>query len=161
MNATQLIGIVAFFGAALACATAAFRKREGRKVWITLAFMHLAFSIEVLVGFRHRVHNLAVSGLLADGIYGQRAEIQLPLIGLLGLVLAAVAVMILTRLRNANARQKLAVALAAALVALFTIETVSLHAIDAILYRPVGPIMLIGWIWLAACAATILTIIGA
>jgi hypothetical protein len=38
------------------------------------------------------------------------------------------------------------------LVTLFAIETVSLHALDAAYYRPIGAVLLIGWLWSIACA---------
>jgi hypothetical protein len=37
---------------------------------------------------------------------------------------------------------------------LFTIEAISLHAVDALMYAYIGPVLAIGWAW-AALALTI------
>ena len=37
--------------------------------------------------------------------------------------------------------------------ALFAIEMISLHALDAVFYRPIGSVLTIGWLWAIAAAA--------
>jgi hypothetical protein len=51
---------------------------------------------------------------------------------------------------------RFATSITIAVSALFAIETASLHALDAVLYRPIGPILLIGWIWAFAAIGILL-----
>jgi hypothetical protein len=73
-------------------------------------------------------------------------------------------VQFLVRRQFATLGMRVAVIFTLGLLALFAVETVSLHTIDAIFYRPVGPVLLIGWLWAAAsagiCAAAALRWFG-
>jgi hypothetical protein len=49
-----------------------------------------------------------------------------------------------------------AVGITIAVSLLFAIETVSLHAVDAVLYRPIASVMIIGWTWAIAGCGVVL-----
>ena len=136
MNATQLTGIVAFGAAALLC----FRAR-----WVQIGAINAVFAIECVFGLRHRIHDLAVQ--LMGPLYAERGGVQIVLIGLaLALLAGSGILLLLSKHRLVPANVTAATLLA---VALFSIEVISLHAIDAVLYRYVGDVMVIGWLWLA------------
>jgi hypothetical protein len=71
------------------------------------------------------------------------------------LALAGAAVTILLCLllyRIARPAARVAASLTIVLLALFAIETISLHEIDAIFYLRIGPVLLVGWLWAVASA---------
>lgn len=145
-NPTQLAGIAAFSLAALSCLAAR------RRPWPTLALLHAVFLVEVLAGFRHVVHVMVMRAM--GEAYRARTDYQLELFAVL-LVAAAIGAAVLLRLRRRGPARK-AVLATAALCLLFGIETISLHAVDAILYRQVGGIAIVGWLWLLAGGAVAL-----
>ena len=151
-NPTQLTGLISFAAATIACVIAARRSNwPDTRVWQILAFINGLFSIEVFIGLRHRVHDYVDALLMAEGQYGQRRGMQeTMIIGLATIALICVALFLLSR-RHAGA-VRIAASLTIALLALFAIETVSLHALDAVYYRPIGPVALIGWLWAVAAA---------
>jgi hypothetical protein len=151
-NPTQLTGLLSFAAATTACVIAA-RRSIGRdaRLWQLLAFINGLFSVEVFIGLRHRVHNYVDALLMAEGQYDQRRGMQESMIiGLATIALICVALFLFSR-RLAGA-VRIAASLTIALLALFAIETVSLHALDAIYYRPIGAVLLIGWLWAIAAA---------
>jgi hypothetical protein len=151
INPTQLTGLLSFAAAAASCLIAARRSTwRNARVWRVLVFINGILFIEVLAGLRHRIHDYVNALLMAEGEYGQRREMQEPIIILLATTaLICVTVFLLSR-RPDGAAVRIAASLAIALLALFAIETVSLHALDAVYYRPIGPVLLIGWMWAIA-----------
>jgi hypothetical protein len=83
--------------------------------------------------------------LKAEELYSQRGPAQAALL-IITVVLATVVTRLVV-LRMARRRVAIALGSTAALLALFAVETVSLHASDAILYQPIGPVLLIGLLW--------------
>jgi hypothetical protein len=151
-NPTQLTGLLSFAAATMACLIAA-RRSLGRnaRIWQLLAFINGLFLIEIFIGLRHRVHNYVDALLMAEGQYGHRREMQEPtIIGLATLALLCATLLLFSRRLTGAVRT--AASLTIALLALFAIETVSLHALDAIYYRPIGTVLLIGWLWAIAAA---------
>jgi len=155
-NPTQFVGTIAFGGAAIACLVAARQRRtpDGR-AWIVLALINCLFVVEILIGFRHRIHNLGNSILIADGKYGDRGSLQESLIWSLAAIACALATLVLFRLRFATGGVRMAGSISVAVLALFAIEAISLHALDAVFYQAISNVLLIGWIWAGACAVTI------
>ena len=127
-----------------------------RRVWTVLALINCLFLGEILIGFRHRIHNLADSILMAVGKYDDRGPLQEILIFSIVAVSCALAALALFRLRFYAVGTRLATGISLAVLALFVIEGISLHALDAVFYRAVGTVLLIGWIWVGACAITII-----
>jgi hypothetical protein len=154
-NPTQFLGMIAFAAAAAACLVAAYRPTaRDRRAWMFLALINGVFLIEVFFGFRHRIHDMANSILTAQGTYGDRASLQRILILVVALLAFALACCVVWP-RFTNVGSKLAASTGIAILALFAIETVSLHSLDAVLYRPIGPALLVGWIWIIACTLTV------
>lgn len=151
-NPTQLTGLIAFALAALACGVAA-RCGPCAAPWWRIAGLQGLCLLEVLFGFRHRAHDLVDAALQAHGWYGSRGPLQSMLMVAV-LTLAAIALLALARLHRRDARLCLAAAGTGAALTLFVVEAVSLHGVDAVMYLPMGPVLLIGWCW-AACAAAV------
>jgi hypothetical protein len=153
-NPTQLIGILAFGAASITCFLSS--RRPGYpdvRAWKLLGFIHLLFTIEILVGFRHQVHNLVVSILIEYGDYNQRSSVQEILILLSVLIFLTLIATIFVFFRPREWSTIFAVSSTIVVIPLFAIETVSLHAVDAVLYRPIASVMIVGWIWaIAGCS---------
>jgi hypothetical protein len=153
INPTQLTGLLSFAASTLACVIAMRRSacRDSR-AWRILGFINALFFFEVFIGSRHRVHDYVNAILMAEGEYGQRRGMQESIIiGLATIALICVALLLFSH-RLGGAAVRIAAGLTAGLVTLFAIETVSLHALDAIYYRPIGSVLLIGWLWALAAA---------
>jgi hypothetical protein len=144
MDATQWAGVIAFGGAALTC----FWVRLWP--WIIIGTINLAMAIECGLGMRHRAHNLAIEFM--GPLYANRVGVQI------GLIFSAVFVVLVTAsllLHRKHWRVPAAVTTATALaLALFSVETISLHAVDALLYQPVAGLLVIGWVWAALGSVT-------
>ena len=153
-NPTQLTGVLAFAVATIACAIAS-RRTQGRdkRLWALLAAVNFLFFVEIFAGFRHRIHDFADGLLMARGLYDERHGPQEMLVMSVGAIVL-VFVLLPLLLRRVSTTVRIATSITIALFALFAVEVVSLHAIDVILYRPVGPVYVIGWLW-AAAAMTI------
>jgi len=151
-NPTQLTGLFAFGLAVLACVFA-LRRGAGTRPWRRVTAWQAVCLVEVLVGFRHQAHDVVDALLQANGWYADRGPLQVALLVVV-LVLAALTFVALRRLRGADAELRVAAIATAAALWLFVAEAVSLHAIDAVMYIHVGPVLLIGWCW-AACAAVV------
>ena len=156
-NPTQLLGLVAFASAAIACIFAKNSSPYEGRAWIVLAAINAVFFAEILFGIRHHLHADVVSFLLRMGLYENRADLQYGLMvgGATIPILAALSLFFFSEFR----KPRLIVATFAsfAVLTLFAIEAISFHRIDETFYQEVGPVMLIGWLWCAACVATILS----
>ena len=154
-NPTQLLGMIAFTAATVACLVAAYRPTaRDRRAWMVLALINGVFLMEVFFGFRHRIHDMAQSILIAQGTYGDRASLQRVLVPVVVLLAFGLAFFVVWS-RFTNVDFKLAASTSIAILALFAIEAVSLHSLDALLYQPIGPALLVGWIWIVACILTV------
>ena len=160
-NPTQVAGALSFTLTTLACLNAArgSTSREAR-AWKVLSFVNALFLLEVLVGFRFRVLEFARTALKQDCLYDRlHGRVQ-------GMVVVAVAtgalllvtIFLFSRSMPGGAA-RLAVSMTVVIFAFFAIEMISLHQLDALLYRPSGPFLMIGWVWIAAatviCFATL------
>lgn len=159
LDATRLAGTLAFAAAALACLRVAMAGGRRATLWRALAAVHLVCLFEVVLGLRYDLH-IAVNGVLQErGWYASRGRWQAPLlVGALALMGTAAA----WACWRHRADPKAARALAGTAVALsvFATETLSLHRIDAVLYAPAGPLLVIGWLWLGAAALVIRATLG-
>jgi len=152
INPTQWLGLCAFALAAAACVRAA--TRCGRP-WTGLAWWQAACAAEVVIDLRQRVHGGMDAWLAAHGAYATRLPLQ---VGLLSLALAGMAGGVwwaAAGMRRDGPAASLARTASLAAVMLFVVESISLHAIDALMFAPLGPVLAIGWMWAAAAALVI------
>ena len=147
---SDLIGLLSFAIAAIACLVAARRSavRDAR-AWYFLALMNCLFVIEIYFGSRYRITELTKTVLAKEQLYGKLHGWFQEIIIVAVLVVILVAV-ILFVWRIAGTGARVAAILTIAVTVLFATETISLHSIDAIFYRPFGAILLLGWVWAGA-----------
>ena len=138
MNLTQMLGIVSFGTAGMLCL--AMRQSP----WSGIGFVNFLYCLECFFGLRHRLHDAVTAGMGAQ--YHERAALQIVLLGG-ALLLACILTAILLRLSHSQPA-RIAIGATTLGAALFVVEAISLHAIDRILYGPIGAALLIGWVWL-------------
>lgn len=170
INPTQWLGLCAFAVAAAACVRAA--RRCGRP-WTGLAWWQAACAAEVVIDLRQRVHGGVDAWLAAHGAYATRLPLQ---VGLLALALSGMAggvwwaaagarrdgpAQSLSQSLSLFLALTLARAASTAAVMLFVVESISLHAIDALMFTPIGPVLAVGWMWTAAAVVIIAAALSA
>lgn len=139
MDATQWAGLVAFGGAALTCLWVR------QWPWGMIGAINLVLALECAMGIRHRMHNFVIEQIGA--LYADRFGLQIVLIVVAVVVVLGTAALLLQR-KHWLAPPTVTAATGLAL-ALFSVETISLHAVDALLYQPAAGLLVIGWIWIA------------
>jgi hypothetical protein len=151
-NPTQVAGLLSFAASTIACVIATRRSCLDSRAWRVLGFINGLFVFEVFIGLRHRIHDYVNAILMAEGEYSQRRGMQESIIIWLATIALVCVTLLLFSRRLGGTALRIAAGLTAGLVTLFAIETVSLHALDAIYYRPIGSVLLIGWLWALAAA---------
>ena len=145
-NPTQLSGLLSFAATTIACLIAIRRSNDAR-TWGVLALMNCLFLIEIFSGLRFHIHDLVDTILVANGWYAQRSWVQTSLdISVVTIVFVFMTHFIFRRL-PAGRGARAAASITLVILAQFAMETVSLHALDAIFYQLIGPVLLIGWLW--------------
>lgn len=144
MNATQAAGLLAFGCASISCFMAV-RPR----LWQALGWCHAALCAELLLGLRHGLHDRADSALRHAQAYEGRGDWQwILLAGAVG-VGVFFGIAIYGRIARGGGRSlTVATLLSLMTLMLFVMEIISLHSVDALLYRQFDGLMVIGWIWL-------------
>lgn len=149
------------FGVASSAALCAARRKAvpsgpAAATWRWISALQFLYVLEIWFGARHAAHDMANAVLRAMGWYAGRSDIQMVMLFatvLIGMVVSLVMWRSHWWSRQANVRAKLAWVCTAAILLLFLVETISLHAIDRVLYRPVGPVLLIAYAWVANAIA--------
>jgi hypothetical protein len=160
INPTQLAGLLSFTAATISCLVAARRSVFEKRVWNLLAFINSLFALETVIGLRHRVHNIAVSILIAQGHYADRQPLQEMMVISLATLALLLATLFLISQQVTGSATRVAASVTIALLALFAIETVSLHSLDVVFYQQIGSVATIGWLWAIAAAGIILSSIS-
>jgi hypothetical protein len=146
---SDLVGLLAFSAALIACLIAAQRSEtRGARTWNVLALINFLFDIEIYFGSRYRITELAKTLLKTEDLY---AELHGSVQEVIIIAVAAIAFIIVTLFLFwrpiAGSAARVATSITIAVLALFVIETISLHELDAIFYRPIGPLLMLGWVW--------------
>lgn len=147
---THALGICALLFAALA--TAIRRERAWWGPTILLAGMAAVIATDA----SWIVHDRVRAMLIADNIYGSHYAIQIAITGAAALLLAAG---VATVIRARRGPQRWTWLGTVALLALFAVQAISVHGVDAVLGRALGPVMVIGWLWAIGAAIVVLAAI--
>ncbi len=152
IDGTQIVGMAGLAFATFSCAQRSRFKtaRTDAAHWRILAVITALLVMEIVVGWRYRVHDLADMLLLNQSVYEARRpwQVAMTVVALTALI-ASVSV---ARSRIQSAALASAVMGVCFAVSVFVIEAISLHAVDAVLYHPLGPVKVIALFWLAASA---------
>lgn len=153
LNATQLAGIFVFM---LPAVFFILRKRQKDSQLFFLGFFYLFLVAEVIMGNRHLLSETLSSFSADSWLYNNRRGIVAVIIISALALFAATTLYYIAKLRS-HPVNRISLMIACLTLALFILETASIHQIDAIFYKPMGPILLIGWLWLLLGSAATLT----
>jgi len=153
MDANAVAGLSAFAAAAAACLRVSLG-RGAAALWGTLAALHAAWALEILLNLRYRARAALIPLLQERGWYASRTTWQGVAIVAALLVGTALAGWLWRRHRDDGAAAGAITGTALALM-LLVVETISLHRVDAVMYEQVGPLVLLAWAWIAAAAIVI------
>ena len=154
MDANLVAGLSAFAGAAAACLRVSLRRGRSAALWGTLAALHAAWALEILLNLRYRFRTAILPLLQERGWYGSRTVWQTEAIVAALLIGTALAAWVARRHRDDGAALGAIAGTALALM-LLVVETISLHRVDALMYAQAGPLVLLAWAWIGAAAIVI------
>ena len=139
----------------LACLLSTWRFRSSLQTWSILSLFYFLFLLEILGGYRHDVHDLFENDALPHLIlYAEKQTVHIILIIIATCLAILTAGGVSNRIRSRPATEQVAIFASLMVFFLTVIEGIGLNAIDAILYKFIGPIMFIGWLWIMCCAVT-------
>ena len=138
----------------LSCLLSTWRFRSSRQTWSILSLFYLLFLFEILGGYRHDVHDAFSNILRHLSLYAEKQTVQIILIIIATCLAILITVWLISRILNRPATEKIAIFASLTVFFLTVIEMISLHTIDAILYKLIGPISFIGWLWIICCMVT-------
>jgi hypothetical protein len=156
LSMTRIVGLATYAGAAVACAWRWRNSHRSGTAFGVLAAAQVLLLVDIAFNLRWKLHEFFMQAAMARGLYGERRSPQLFILILL--IAAAIAGCVLI-LRRFHRRLGAAIAVASTLLsmALRCAEVLSYHNLDAILYHPVGKIMLVSVLWIGL---TLLTCFG-
>jgi len=155
------VGLSAYLFAAISCGIAWARVHEnprtGRLAAILLV-LEAGLFLDMLFNGRWLLHDLLQGEAMAEKLYTLRTGPQIAMLGLLG---AAAVGGVALAFRSLRGRTGAAVAICGMIFSLscWCAEVISLHAIDAVLYRSVGGVMFVSLIWVLCSLTTSLGIL--
>lgn len=117
-----------------------------RPSWLVLAALLAAMAVSIATDAHWIVHDRVRAMLMNQGVYGQHLLVQMA-ITLVGAALTALLGLWIIRRRHGAHRWATLATLA--LAALFGVQALSVHGVDAVLGRRLGPLMVVGWLWTA------------
>jgi hypothetical protein len=151
-NPTELAGLLSFATATIACLIAGWHSgARDRSTWKVLALINCLFLMEIYFSLRFSITEFVRTLLKTEDLYGELHGSIQGIIVISILALGFLSLFLLWR-RVAGGAARVAASITIAVLFLFAIETVSLHSIDGIFYQPIGPVLMLGWVWAIAAA---------
>jgi len=157
---TSIAGLLSFSTATASGCIAWWRLRNlptiaGSIAWV--AALESLLLLDMAVNGRWILHENMMQFALHQGFYAQRRGIQIAGLTILIAVFAFWTVILFRRLRG---RRSATIAAWSALLSfgMWCVELVSLHAIDAVLYRKIGGFMVIAFVWMVLGATTAISL---
>lgn len=161
MGPTRLTGLACYLVSAIVCALFSVRSRQtARSAWLpaSLAVLEIGFCLDLLLSGRLAIHSFLEREAIANHIYGQRSEIQIPALSVLACLVAA---SIFHLYKRFHLRPGALLALCGALlsIACWVTEIISFHNIDAFFYFEVRGVMVVAYLWSVFSLATALGVV--
>ena len=153
---TRVLGLVSYTVPILMCAFGLSRRRrvgtKGR-ILAVVAGVQLALLLDMTFNWRWLLHEVWMQEAAAFHVYEFRRTPQLiSLVVLVGLVSGSVGLAIYRLRRRPGVA--LAVAGTVCSIGVWCAETLSYHFLDAVLYRMVGSVMAVAFVWLGLSSVT-------
>ena len=155
ISPTQEAGIASHLLAAVVCGVAWAKSRRQNRMTATLGLLELFLLFDALFNWRWILHGFLVKTAMGLSVYDERTlpqEVFTALLSIATLVAATATT------RHSWNRPGACLAICGGLISaeLWAIEVISLHAIDAIFERKVGPILVIASLWIVSSALIML-----
>ena len=158
ISPTHEAGIASHLLAAVACGVAWTRSRGQNRLTATLGLLELFLLFDVEFNWRWILHGFFVKTAMELSVYDERTLPQEVLTALLSIATLVAAATTTWHFWN---RPGACLAICGGLISaeLWVIEVISLHAIDAVLQRMVGPILIIASVWIVSSALIMLGVL--
>jgi hypothetical protein len=160
VTAVQASGMAMYFVAATVCGVAWWRARRDRRIArlaVILGILHAAFFFDVAFHWRGTLYDLLRAEAIANEWYDLRRG---PQDGMLVLLAALLLTAIGFARRRYRSTPGAVLAIAGALLSIgcWSVEVISLHATDTVLYHHIGPLPIADFVWALACLMTVIGI---
>lgn len=149
LSPTRTAGLAAYTASMLACVWRWAKCREidaSRGLYAKLALVQFCLLLDMAFDGRWKLHDLGVRVATKLGVYDLRSTLQVLVLMALSLALALLSALIFYRFRR-RIGAALALTGTTLSVGLWCVECVSLHAVDGVLYRLVGVVMMVSLVW--------------
>jgi len=156
LNPVKACGLVTYLVASCACGVVAARTLNSRitRLAAVLGLIHAALLLDIAFDWRWRLYDWLRREAVARHWYEHRHWPQVIVLAILAAALAAGMGAARRRFRSLPGA---ALAVDGTLLSLgcWMMEVISLHATDSVLYHHAGPLMIISFVWLLACAMVV------
>ena len=151
LSPTRASGLLAY-GTAFVCCAIAWQRIKTRLSAVLMG-IEAVLLLDIAFNWRWKLHDVVGTIARNQNEYGQRRGPQAIALVILGGLLLAGLFAVLRIFRN---RPGSLLAVSGVLVSVISwcVEVVSLHAVDHILYHPLGPCMVISLVWILGCLMT-------
>ena len=156
-------GMAAYLVAAALCGVAWVRARRDKQIarlTVILGILNMALFFDIVFDWRWKLHDLLEGQAMANHWYNQRHWPQAGSLTVLGVLLL---VGMGAAGRRFSSKPGVVLAIWGALLSIgaWSTEVISLHAMDAVLYHRIGPLMTVNFVWMLACTMTSIGILKA
>lgn len=158
ISPTQEAGIASHLLAAVACGVVWTKSRGQNRLTATLGLLELFLLFDSVFNWRWILHGFLVKTAMDQSVYDERTLPQEVLTGLLAIATLVAAA---TTIRHSWNRPGACLAICGGLISaeFWAIEVISFHAIDLILERKVGPMLIIASVWIVSSALILLGVL--
>jgi hypothetical protein len=148
-------GMAAYLIASVACAATAVRAADRRASRLAAALCALDVVLLLDMGFnwRWKLNEWLRTGAISHHWYSERSGPQVAVLVCIGAVLVSAGVTLSRRFLSVRGAT-LAISGALLSIGCWLTEVVSLHQTDAVLFHRAGPLMVVSFVWMIACAMT-------
>lgn len=148
-------GMAAYLTASAVCGLAAARAPGMRvpRLASILCAVDFALFVDITFDLRWKFYAWFKGAAIRHNVYSERSEPQLVALIALAVGLLLLAVRLCRRFASIRGAP-LAVCGGLLSIGCWLTELISLHAMDAVLYRRTGALMVISFVWMLACAMT-------
>ncbi len=155
LTPVKSIGMASYLVASVSCAATAIRGGNGRvtRLAAILCVLDLALLLDIAFNWRWKLYDRLRSDAMSLHWYDERSEFQVLALIFLAILLLFGAFWLRHRfapIRGAT----LAICGGLLSIGCWMTEVISLHAIDAVLYRSAGPLLAVAFVWILASAMT-------
>jgi hypothetical protein len=152
----HVAGMMAYGTAGVACLIAALSARQNdrlRRLAGALFLLEAALFSDMRFNWRWALHDWLENRFAAHHLYDQRRGVQVAALAALMVAVLLLLQRIFRKLRS-HPWQAAAVSGAALSLGLWSVEVISLHQIDGLLYTRIGPLIAVAYLWILPCLLT-------